>query len=221
MRVVVLSGGLDSCVAASLAAESGATRAISIDYGQRHRKELIAARAVADRLGIEHRLIDATGLLSGSALLGEHDIPTGRYDDASMTATVVHGRNLLLASIAIASTRRGDTIWVGVHAGDHPIYADCRPAFWHALTELAMEAYTVGVYAPFLEWSKAQIVKAGRDVGAPMALSWSCYEGKGIHCGKCGTCVERAEAFAVAGVDDPTEYADATFWREATARAPH
>lgn len=217
---VILSGGLDSTSALAVvltAFSPDDTTAISFDYGQRHRRELDAAAAICLHYGIEHRVIDLRGLLQGSALLDPWtEVPEGHYAEGSMTATVVQGRNLLFVSVAIGATQPGDSLIVGVHAGDHPIYADCRPGFWHHLAEAAT-AYEVAVVAPFVELDKSDVVLRGHDAGAPLELTWSCYAGGVEHCGRCGTCVERAEAFHLAGVPDPTTYADPHFWREAVA----
>jgi 7-cyano-7-deazaguanine synthase len=222
-QLVILSGGLDSTSALALTLagpdphEDERVAAISFDYGQRHRRELHAAAGVAGHYGIGHRVVELHGLLHGSALLGEVEVPEGHYAAESMKATVVQGRNLLFASVAIASsTSPGDTLVVGVHAGDHPVYPDCRPDFWHHLAELG-KAYGVDVVAPFVNLSKAEVVKIGSRLGAPLHLTWSCYQGGERHCGRCGTCVERAEAFQLAGVADPTDYADPAYWKTATA----
>ena len=218
-HIVVLSGGLDStsALAHTLTSKPPAeVAAVSFDYGQRHRRELDAAAAVAAYHGISHRVLDMTGLLSGSALLGASEVPEGHYAEDNMAATVVQGRNLLFAAAAIATARPGDSLVVGVHAGDHPIYADCRPGFWFHLNEVAA-AYGVEVLAPFVELTKAQVIATGSGAGAPLSLTWSCYQGGELHCGRCGTCVERAEAFDLAGVVDPTTYQDSEFWRTAVA----
>jgi len=214
--LVVLSGGLDSTVAAAAAAaEVDDVAAVSFFYGQRHRKELTAAAAVAKRLRIRHNIVNLEGLLHGSALLDDTVVPHGHYAEASMTATVVPGRNLLFAAAAIARAHPGDQVWFGVHAGDHPIYPDCRPDFWDHLHGVVLDAYSVWLTTPFLHLSKADIVTTGHRLDAPMDLSWSCYEGGPLHCGRCGTCVERAEAFHLADVEDPTRYEDPAFWRTA------
>lgn len=222
-QLVILSGGLDSTSALALTLagpdphEDERVEAISFDYGQRHRRELQAAEAVAGHYGIEHRVVELHGLLHGSALLGQGEVPEGHYAAESMAATVVQGRNLLFASVAIASsTGPGDTLVLGVHAGDHPVYPDCRPDFWHHLAEVAT-AYEVSIRTPFLHQSKAEVVGWGDQLRAPLDLTWSCYQGGARHCGRCGTCVERAEAFHLAGVPDPTSYADEAYWKTATA----
>jgi 7-cyano-7-deazaguanine synthase len=212
---VSLSGGLDSTCALAITPLTDVA-AVSFDYGQRHRRELQAASAIAGRYGIAHRILDLRGLLHGSSLLGEQEVPEGHYAEETMRATVVQGRNLLFAAAAIATMRPGDGLVVGVHAGDHPIYPDCRPEFWQALDAVA-SSYQVEIAAPFVEISKAEVVQLGHQAGAPLELTWSCYQGGEFHCGRCGTCVERAEAFHLAGIPDPTEYADPEFWKAATA----
>lgn len=210
------SGGMDSTALLHRAVHQQGpqhVRALSFDYGQTHNgSELEAARQIADLLGVERRVIDLRGMLSGSALLGSGAVPDGHYSHETMSATVVNGRNLLFASAIIAQTSPGDEVWLGVHAGDHPVYADCRPEFVHGL-DLAADAYGVRVEAPWVHLSKADIIDA--EPGAPFDLSWSCYKGGDVHCGRCGTCVERAEAFSLSTSPDPTTYADTNYWREA------
>lgn len=219
-HLVVLSGGMDSTVALAVAnseLQPGDTiQAVSFAYGQRHKKELTAAQAVAHYFTVPHRVISLDGLMSGSALLYGGEVPHGHYAEENMKATVVQGRNLLFASAAVAATGTDENpkVWLGVHAGDHPIYPDCRPEFWDRLRGLVKDAYGVALYTPFLNISKAEVAKVGHRLGAPLGLTWSCYEGGEIHCGRCGTCVERAEAISLAGVPDPTPYADAEFWKE-------
>lgn len=208
--VLVLSGGLDSTVAATQAVYANPDNpdylALSFDYGQRHRKELEAAETVARTLGIPHEVVDVQGLLTGSALLHEADVPDGHYADESMAITVVHARNMLFASIAVSRAGEGGSVTVGVHGGDHFIYPDCRPSFWTPYSEAVRAAYGVEIVAPFIHLTKADIAAQGSALGAPLALTWSCYKGGELHCGECGTCVERREAFDLAQVTDPTGY---------------
>lgn len=204
--IVSLSGGMDSTAALyrTQRRHRGNVVAVAIDYGQRHRVELDHSLAVANRLKVLWRVIDLKGILSGSSLLGEGEVPHGHYAAATMTATVVNGRNLLFASALIAQAKPGDTVVLGVHAGDHHIYADCRPEFVTGLRACAA-AYDVTISTPWLYSGKHDIITA--EPNAPYALTWSCYEGGEVHCGKCGTCVERIEAFALSGKPDPTTYA--------------
>lgn len=216
-HIVVLSGGMDSATLLGLLGAQYAptpnVHALAFDYGQRHRRELDAARAVAKHYGVPLRIVPLAGVLHGSALL-DHDVevPEGAYDHESMAATVVHGRNLLFASVAVALSQSDDDLWFGVHAGDHAIYADCRPDFWHPLSDIVRHAYRVTLHTPWLGLSKRQIAERGRLWGVPYELTWSCYVGGVKHCGRCGTCVERAEALL--GFD-PTEYEDPNYWQEA------
>ncbi|MFG6083503.1 7-cyano-7-deazaguanine synthase QueC [Paracoccus litorisediminis] len=224
---VVCSGGLDSVSLAHVLADAGKLRRIiSFDYGQRHRKELDFARAAADRLGVPFHLIDLSGVgaaLSGSALTDDIDVPDGHYAEETMRITVVPNRNAIMLTVAfgLAAAQGDAAVATAVHGGDHFIYPDCRPAFTEAFAAMqrtALDGYAdVALLVPFVHRSKADIVAEGARVGTPFAQTWSCYKGGEIHCGRCGTCVERREAFDLAGVDDPTVYEDADFWRAAVA----
>lgn len=220
--LVVLSGGMDSTTALALTMAripdfGGEVRAVTFNYGQRHDREIDAARMIADHYAVPLRVVDLRGIIDPavSSLTGGGDIPEGHYAEDNMASTVVHGRNLLFASAALSVAGPESTIVLGVHAGDHHVYPDCRPEFWASFSTLARTAYAVEVDTPLLHDTKADIAQKGRSLGAPLPLSWSCYKGGEVHCGRCGTCVERAEAFHLAGVTDPTEYADPDFWREA------
>ena len=213
--LVVLSGGMDSTTLLfHLRAEGHAVRGLGVDYGQRHRKELERAAEICAQAEVPFEVADLRGvaaLLTGSALTDASvEVPEGHYEEASMKATVVPNRNMLLLSVALARCVALD--WDGVayaaHAGDHAIYPDCRPAFAEAMQAAAgLCDYTPrALLRPFVGWSKAQIAARGAEVGAPLGRTWSCYVGGERHCGRCGTCVERIEAFHLAGVEDPTEY---------------
>lgn len=217
--VAVVSGGLDSVTMAHLLADRGDDLLLlSVDYGQRHRRELVCAGEAAHRLHAEHRHVDLRSVgaaLTGSALTDDDvDVPDGHYTDESMAATVVPNRNAILLAVAtgVAVASGAGSVAFGAHAGDHPIYPDCRPAFVDAFEHLARVANEgfvdadFTVEAPFLTGTKADIVRVGADLGVPFEQTWSCYRGGELHCGRCGTCVERREAFALAGVDDPTSY---------------
>jgi 7-cyano-7-deazaguanine synthase len=222
--IICFSGGLDSTTLATMYQRSGYDlHLISFDYGQRHRaRELSAAAEVATYLGerrftsVKHDVINLRSvgeLLSGSALTDSSvEVPDGHYAEDSMRATVVPNRNAIMANVAIgvASAEGADVIALGVHAGDHAVYPDCRPEFVRALRQCMTHALkgfpTPRLEAPFLRKTKSEIATLGFVSGAPLHLSWSCYKGGTLHCGKCGTCVERAEAFQLAGLTDPTEY---------------
>ena len=226
--IVLLSGGLDSTVlTGKLVKHHPNVDAVSIHYGQRHSRELDAAAAVAAHYGIRHDVVDLTvlrDLLTGSALTVGADVPDGHYAAESMKATVVPNRNaiMLMVAVGIASARGHGQVATAVHAGDHFIYPDCRPAFITAAgktARLGTEGFgDVDIVAPFVGISKTDIARLGDKLDVPMGLSWSCYKGGDMQCGRCGTCVERAEAFHDAGVPDPTEYADPTFFLTATVR---
>jgi 7-cyano-7-deazaguanine synthase len=225
--IVLLSGGLDSTVLTAQAVASGdLMEAVSVHYGQRHARELDAARAVAAHYGIRHDVVDLAVLkdhLAGSALTTGPDVPEGHYSAPSMAATVVPNRNMIMLAVAagIAASRGHKTVATAVHAGDHPIYPDCRPEFITAASlaaQLATAGYgDVEIVAPFVRKTKTDIARLSAQLGAPVYLSWSCYKGGEVHCGRCGTCVERAESFRDAGVPDPTRYEDAEFFQAVTA----
>lgn len=217
--VVVVSGGLDSVVLAHLLESTGARLTlISFNYGQRHHKELSFATLAADRLKADHHLVDMSSLaqvLSGSALTDlKIEVPDGHYGDESMKATVVSNRNAILLSVAtgLAVSIGADAVAIGVHGGDHPIYPDCRPAFIEAFdhqARLANEGFAhpnFKIEAPFMNITKVDIVRLGAELDVDFVQTWSCYKGGELHCGTCGTCVERREAFAEAGIADPTVY---------------
>ncbi|MDD7969947.1 7-cyano-7-deazaguanine synthase QueC [Roseinatronobacter alkalisoli] len=223
--IVICSGGLDSVSLAHLVAEQGAlSRLVSFDYGQRHRKELEFATACARRLAVPHHLIDMRGIgasLTGSALTDSIDVPDGHYAEETMKITVVPNRNAIMLSIAygIAAANGDDAVATAVHGGDHFIYPDCRPGFTEAFDKMqraALEGYAeVALYTPFVRRTKADIVTEGARVKTPFGETWSCYKGGAQHCGRCGTCVERREAFYLAGIPDPTIYDDRDYWRQA------
>jgi 7-cyano-7-deazaguanine synthase len=217
--VAVISGGVDSTTMAYwLRAEGHSIRAISFDYGQRHRKEPTFAEGVAADLDAPWTIVDlhAAGLtkfLTGSALTDESvTVPDGHYADESMQATVVPSRNAIMLSIACALgvSEHATAVALGVHAGDHPVYPDCRHEFvsaFQAMTDLALAGMgNLRILAPLISMTKADIVRLGDELKVPFDRTWSCYKGRRLHCGTCGTCYERREAFALAGVTDPTAY---------------
>ena len=155
---------------------------------------------------------DSSDLLAGSALTSsEIEVPEGHYAEDNMKATVVPNRNMILLSVAAgwAISSKYDRIAYAAHSGDHAIYPDCRNEFAEALDGAIRLAdwHEVSLYRPFVDMTKADIVSLGAKLGVPFEKTWSCYKGQDLHCGRCGTCVERREAFYLAGVDDPTTYA--------------
>ena len=227
--LVVCSGGLDSVTLAyKVANEATLTSLLSFNYGQRHLKELDYARTCAEQLGVPHTIIDLSQVgqhLSSSLTPNAHnrdDIPDGHYAESSMQSTVVPNRNAIMMTIAygLAASQQVEQVALAVHGGDHFIYADCRPDFinaFAAMQKLALEGVAdISLYTPFLHKTKADIVSEGAKQGVPFAQTWSCYKGLVQHCGRCGTCVERREAFHLANQVDPTLYEDADFWQSVT-----
>ncbi len=227
--LVVCSGGLDSVTLAhKVASEHILSGLVSFNYGQRHKKELGFAQQCAEDFGVPHHLIDIShlgALLSGSALTDNVTVPDGHYEEETMRITVVPNRNAIMLTIAygIASARQLDAVATAVHGGDHFIYPDCRPNFINAFAQMqnyALDGFSnIQLYTPFLNKTKSDIAAEGAALHVPFVKTWSCYKGGDVHCGRCGTCVERREAFHLAGVQDPTEYADHEFWIEAVAHA--
>lgn len=220
--VVIVSGGLDSTVLAYwLHARGTQVTLLSFDYGQRHRVELDFAAKTATALGARHELVDLSTLgavLQGSALTDhELPVPDGHYTDTTMRATVVPNRNAIMLDIAVALAipAGADAVAFGAHAGDHPIYPDCRETFTKSFEQTArlgnegFIAKDFHVLAPFLTYLKTDIVRLGAALGVPFEHTWSCYRGAAQHCGTCGTCTERREAFRDAQVNDPTTYVTA------------
>jgi 7-cyano-7-deazaguanine synthase len=214
--VVLLSGGMDSTAALYDArARHEIAAAVSFDYGSKHNaREIPFAKWHCDKLKIPHRVIalDFVPELFKSALLKSGGkIPDGHYEEATMKQTVVPFRNGILLAIAAgyAESLEARGLVIAAHAGDHAIYPDCREAFMLAMAE----ALRLGTYAgiellrPFIALTKAQIAARGQELGVDFSKTWSCYKGGAIHCGTCGTCVERREAFLLAGLPDPTVYA--------------
>ncbi len=215
--VVIYSGGLDSTVLLyKLRADGHEVHPLGVNYGQRHARELDAAKAICSTLGVPYRVADLTALrpfLAGSSQTSDDvAVPHGHYEDETMRLTVVPNRNMIMLAVAIgwAISLEAEAVAYAAHAGDHAIYPDCRADFVVAMQEAARQChYEPGVQlvAPFIGATKAAVVSMGADLGVPFAYTWSCYEGGGVHCGRCGTCVERREAFQLAGVTDPTVYA--------------
>lgn len=228
--LVIFSGGLDSTVLLYEYLSRGAkVEALSFNYGQRHRKELNAAKHICDINHIPHDIIqmpDMARLLPGSSQTDvSTEVPEGHYEEESMKQTVVPNRNMVMLSIAaaVALARGIDVVAFGAHGGDHAIYPDCRPAFVLQLNRAlaAADWKLVQVEAPFLRiglvseqdgsspldpWNKSDIVRCGHMLGVPFHMTWTCYKGLEKHCGKCGSCRERKDAFKDAGVIDPTLY---------------
>lgn len=216
MKVVALvSGGMDSVVALHHARrEHEVIAALSFDYGSKHNaRELPFAAAQCAQLQIPHTVIvlDFINALFQSDLLQSGGaIPDGHYEEATMKQTVVPFRNGIMLSIAggFAESHAAAGVVIAAHAGDHAIYPDCREDFMRAMSDAIRLGTYVGVeiLRPFIAMNKAEIVRRGVELGVDFAQTWSCYKGLDAHCGTCGTCTERREAFTLAGVPDPTRY---------------
>ncbi|WP_278580824.1 7-cyano-7-deazaguanine synthase QueC [Prevotella denticola] len=211
--VIIVSGGLDSITLLYDKAETIAL-AVSFDYGQNHgAKELPFAAHHCRKLGIPHITIPLSFMhryFKSSLLDGAKAIPEGHYAEENMKSTVVPFRNGIMLAIAtgIAESHGLKRVYIANHGGDHTIYPDCRPDFIQAMDGAATAGTFVNVRieAPYTNITKADIVRRGTALGVDYSKTWSCYKGSDVHCGKCGTCVERKEAFLEAGVKDPTEY---------------
>jgi 7-cyano-7-deazaguanine synthase len=219
--VALLSGGLDSMVSAALAREAGQRLLVlSIDYNQRHRVELAAARRIALALGAERHVVVPLDLaqFGGSALTDDIAVPKDGVQPG-IPVTYVPARNTIFLSLALgwAEAAGARDLWIGVNALDYSGYPDCRPEFiagFEALAELATKAGVEGspfrVRAPLQHMTKADIVREGTRLGLDLGLSWSCYDPApgGLHCGACDSCRLRRKGFEEAGVPDPTGYAE-------------
>lgn len=213
--MLILSGGLDSTVLLHhLRAAGDVVHALSFDYGQRHSRELEHARQICEGTETPHRIVDLRGLsplFAGSGLVDRAvAIPHGGYDADNMQVTVVPNRNMIMLAVAVAwaISQRASAVSFAAHHGYHTLYPDCRPDFIEALANAVHRAdwHQVDILAPFANWTKADIVRRGAELGVAFERTWSCYEGSENHCGRCGTCIERREAFALAEIADPTFY---------------
>jgi len=214
--VLVLSGGMDSVTLLYRLIDFGhEIFPITFDYGQRHVKEIEAARNFCDKFGLPHKVVDVSSLrdvLGGSSLTDDIAVPDGHYAEESMRITVVPNRNLIMLSIAwgYATSIGAYNVATAVHAGDHFIYPDCRPEFIKSAEQtLRLAVEGMGdtpriLFTPYLNFSKHDIAEQGRALEVPYEDTWTCYKGGDIHCGLCGSCTERKEAL---NGFDPTEYA--------------
>jgi 7-cyano-7-deazaguanine synthase len=215
--LVLLSGGMDSTTALYWARkEHEVVGAVSFDYGSKHNaKELEQAAWHCQQIGLRHDVVAlpfVNELFTSDLLQSGGEVPDGHYADENMKRTVVPFRNGIMLAIAcgIAESRDAEALVIAAHAGDHAIYPDCREPFMQAMAASMRE----GTYAriellrPFIDMDKAGIARLGHDLGIDFAHTWSCYKGGNVHCGTCGTCVERREAFHLAKLTDPTSYLD-------------
>lgn len=213
--VVIYSGGLDSTVLLyQLVADGHDVSALSIDYGQRHRRELDCAAEICELAGVPIRIANLSSireLLSGSSLTSPQiEVAEGHYTEESMKSTVVPNRNMILLSLAAghALSLCASQVAYAAHSGDHAIYPDCRNEFADAVAEAMRlcDWQPIELIRPFINFTKAEIVALGSQLNVPFENTWSCYKGGAAHCGRCGTCIERREAFHLASLNDPTRY---------------
>jgi 7-cyano-7-deazaguanine synthase len=228
MHCVLLSGGLDSTtLAAWIAANHPGepVEAYTFLYGQKHAVELEAARAVAAAYGLTHHAIELTPIRGSALTEAGIPLPEGRdlASAAGVAPTYVAARNLLfLARMAAVQDASGPgVLWLGVHHDDHTGYPDCRPEFVEAVDQAVRlgTRHELRVRAPFVHWSKAEIIRWGLEHGVPYELTHSCYQGRRPACGVCDTCQARLAAFAAAGAVDPLPYERAAAGPGAAAEA--
>ncbi len=214
--VVLLSGGMDSVTALYAALrEHEVVGVLTFDYGSKHNhREIPYAVRHAERFGLRHAVIPLGFMgeyFASDLLVSGGEVPDGHYEEESMKRTVVPFRNGIMLSIAAgyAESCGAEGVVIAAHSGDHAIYPDCRERFMEAMGAAIREGTyaAVEVLRPFIGMTKGEIAARGVELGVDYAETWSCYKGGELHCGTCGTCVERREAFAVAGLGDPTRYA--------------
>jgi 7-cyano-7-deazaguanine synthase len=217
--VIILSGGLDSSTMAYFYKDQGyELLCVSFNYGQKHLKELTSATLIAQQLKAEHQILDLSFMrqhLATSSLVNPAlENPKQEYARENMLLTVVPNRNSMMLALAwsLACTANAQILAYGPHRGDDYVYADCRPDYVNAIN-LALRLGSIDsrhedlqLEAPFLKLNKTEIVQLGSALQVPFALTWSCYDGAEQHCGLCGTCRQRKQAFKVAQVIDPTQY---------------
>lgn len=211
--LLIYSGGIDSTTMLYEYRDRIAL-AVSFDYGSNHNaREIDCARYHCQKLSIPQRIIPLnffSGNIRSSLLDGADAIPEGNYDDQNMKSTVVPFRNGIMLSIAagIAESEGLRHVMIANHAGDHAIYPDCRPGFIAAMSEAIKNGTYEGIdlFAPYTNITKTEIIRHGQQLGIDWSHTWSCYKGLDQHCGLCGTCRERREAFLEAGIPDPTTY---------------
>ena len=210
---IIVSGGMDS-ITLLYDHKDEIALGISFDYGSNHNaREIPFAKMHCERLGIKHITINLDFMhqyFKSSLLDGAEAIPEGHYADDNMKSTVVPFRNgiMLAIAIGIAESNNLDQVFIANHGDNHTIYPDCRPEFINAIDAAATAGTynNVKVIAPYTKITKSDIARIGKRLGIDYAETWSCYKGGEVHCGKCGTCVERKEALAEAGIEDKTIY---------------
>ncbi len=215
--VVLLSGGMDSCVCAALAARGHAAAALHVSYGQRTEdRERQSFLAICQRLNIQHKLLvrnEALRAIGGSALTDENiPVPNGDAVGHAIPVTYVPFRNahFLAAAVSWAEVLGAEKVYIGAVEQDSSGYPDCRPAYYEAFNQVikaGTKEGTIEIATPLIRLRKAEIVRLGLELGAPFDLTWSCYSRQDQACGVCDSCVLRLRAFAAAGARDPIPYA--------------
>ena len=213
--IVSLSGGLDSAtVLAEMLYQGREVTAVGFLYGSKHNTfENRCAAKLAGYYDVPFQLIDLTSVMghfSSSLLKHGGEIPEGHYADSSMSQTVVPARNIIFCSIltGLAWSVGVGEVWLGIHAGDHPIYSDCSPEFFASMKDTITLGSDgrVSLEAPFLHHTKASVVMRGLELKVPYELTRTCYKDQELACGKCGACCERLEAFGINNQKDPVRY---------------
>ena len=212
--VVVFSGGMDSYTVLHKAVREGfEVLPLTFNYGQKHNKEIEYAEHACIALGVVPKIVDITAinqLIAGSSLTSDIEMPEGHYADDNMKSTVVPNRNMILLSLAVGYAVSSDAhkVFYGAHSGDHEIYPDCRPEFVEKMNSLcAIANYEpVEIVTPYLALNKTDILREGLAMGLDYGRTWTCYNGREKACGKCGSCVERLEAFSENQMSDPLDY---------------
>ena len=217
MKIIqVISGGMDSvAMLYYLHNKHKNIKCLSINYNQKHKKEIAFASYHCKKLGIEHKVVDITSVASlfnkESVLINENnDVPNGHYENSEMKKTIVPNRNMLILAIATAWAieEKYNAICYGAHSGDSVIYPDCRLEFVNAMQKAISlcDDHKINIITPFINKTKADIVEVGNKLKVNWQKTWTCYKGRELHCGMCATCIERREAFYLAGIKDPTIY---------------
>lgn len=215
--VLILSGGIDSSTLLYrlIKKELNEVFCMTFNYGQRHGREIESAIEIVKSIdaGIGHQIVDLSNINSvfrGSALTDSVEVPEGHYQSESMKQMVVPNRNMIMLAIAIAKaiSLEYDNVSYAAHSGDHEIYPDCRPEFVKLFRELAQmcDWRPIDICTPYINFTKADIVRDGLKLDVPYELTWTCYNGGSVACGKCGSCVGRLEAFQKNEVQDPISY---------------
>lgn len=212
--LVILSGGLDSTTLLyDVISQGYEVQALSFNYGQKHKKEIDCAKATCQELGIPHKIVSLNVLneLASSSLTRDSiEVPEGHYTASNMKSTVVPNRNMVLISLAASYAISEDisNIFYGAHSGDHAIYPDCRPEFVKEIQDVLKicDYLPIELEAPYLTLTKGDILSIGLKLGVDYSQTWTCYNGREKACGKCGSCVERLEAFEKNNTKDPIKY---------------